>query len=86
MTLRESITVPRRPRGFLSGVGVGTGVRVGVGVGSGVGVAVGVGVGVVGVDGVGVVVSPDCAAFKALISQPKSLPSVPAPLYLELTT
>lgn len=85
----------RGPRGVLSGVGVavgvgvgtGVGVGVGVGVGSGVGVGVGSGVGVgVGI-GVGVsLAAPDCAAFKASISQPKALPSVPADLYVGFTT
>ena len=67
--------------GVGSGVGVGVGAGVGVGVGAGVGVGVGVAVGVgVGV-GVGVsLAAPDCAAFKASISQPKALPSVPADL------
>src|SRR5688572_33147635 len=43
-----------------------------------VGVAAGV--------GVGVGVSPDCAAFKAVMSQPRAFPSVPADMYVEFTT
>ena len=71
------------------GVGVGDAVGVDVGVGDGDGVAVGdgdaVGVGVtVGVGvGVGSGVSgavPCCAALSAAMSQPRSLPSVPADL------
>ena len=91
----------RGPRGLFTGLGVGVGVATGVGlgigvgdgVGSGVGVGVGSGVGVAVGAGVGVGVAvgagaaaPDCAAFNALMSQPKSLPSVPADLNLESIT
>lgn len=73
--------------GVGDGVGTGVGVGVGTGAGVGVGVAVGEGVGVGVAVGVGAgVATPDCAAFNALMSQPKSLPSVPADLYLESTT